>query len=202
MELLSEEKVEWVRSKIFTTPLHDQDLEDELLDHFCCFMEEKISAGLPFDQSFEHALKSIAPNGVTEIQDELEELLQFDYQTNMKRILFISGFVFTSTLSLTILMRHLKYDTMILNLMCFITLVLFVIPSITIMAYRNRKMLSIMDKFRTGLGVLSGFSIGLGMIFKIFHMPGANLLFSGGVVILVFFFLPIFFYQLYARANI
>jgi hypothetical protein len=202
MELLSEEKVEWVRSKIFITPLPNQSLEDELLDHFCCFIEERISNGLPFEQSFEDALQSIAPNGVTEIHDELITLSEFNYQTNMKRILFISAFIFTSTLSLSFLMKHHHFDNKILNIMAFFTLALFVVPSIAIMAYRNRKMLSNMDIVRTVFGCLSGFTIATGMIFKVFYMPGANIIFSLGVLLLVFIFLPIFFYQLYARANI
>jgi hypothetical protein len=202
MELLSEEKVEWVRSKLFSSPLPNQSLEDELLDHFCCFIEEKISIGLTFEKSFEDALKAIAPNGITEIHDEVVALSQFDYQTNMKRILFISGFIFTSTLTLSILMRHLQYDNKIFNLMSFFTLILFVVPSIAIMAYRNRKMLDTMDKVRMVFGNLSGFMIGTGMIFKTFHMPGANVTISSGIILFVFIFLPIFFYQLYTRANI
>ncbi|HYC28585.1 MAG TPA: hypothetical protein VEB42_07205 [Chitinophagaceae bacterium] len=51
--------------------------------------------------------------------------------------------------------------------------------------------------FRTVTGLSAIFLISLGFIFRIFYLPGANIIYGLGTIILNFIFLPAFFYHLY-----
>ena len=50
---------------------------------------------------------------------------------------------------------------------------------------------------RTLSGLTSVSLISVGFIFRIFHLPGANIMYVLGMVMLNFLFLPMFFYSLY-----
>lgn len=201
MEQLSDEQVDWISKQLYQDGSISRGLELELLDHFCCYIEAQMEGGIKFQQAFDMAFEAIAPNGTADIQSELDFLLNHDFQPTMKKIIYISGFVFSFSFSLNMLFRQMQWESGVFYFMTFFSLVIFLLPSIAIMAYRNRKMLSILDKFRMTLGVLSGMALGTGMIFKSFHFPTSNMLITIGTLMFAVGFLPIFFFQLYKRSN-
>jgi hypothetical protein len=198
---LSDEQVDWIAQRLEASKLHHADLRDNLLDHFCCFMEEKMTDGLSFEESFEQAFLAITPHGLQEIEQELFFIIHLQTQIPMKRLLYVSGFVATFSFSLHTLLRHLQWEYANLFLQVGFYVVLFaVLPSLASLAYKNRNSLSQGDKVRMLIGILSAAVLSIGMIFKGLHFPLANVLFVTGTVSFILGFLPIFFYQLYQRA--
>ena len=201
MVTLNDNQVELICERIFKNPLEDTDLQDSLLDHFCCFIESKMSEGLSFEEGFRQASISIAPNGVGEIEEELFFIKHFKTNLTMKRILYFSSFLTAFTLSLYLLFKHLHWPFANMLLQAGnVALLFFVLPSLGALVYRNRTSLAFSDKVRLIIGFIAGTLISTGMIFKGLHFPGSGLMFAIGWGIFACIFLPIFFYQLYQKS--
>ena len=201
MVTLNDNQVELICERIFKNPLEDADLQDSLLDHFCCFIESKMNEGLSFEEGFQQASVSIAPNGVSEIEEELFFIKHFKTNLTMKRILYLSSFLTAFTLSLYLLFKHLHWPfANVLLQTGNVVLLFFVLPSLGALVFRNRASLALSDKVRLTIGFLSGILISAGMIFKGLHIPGSGLMFAIGCGIFACVFLPIFFYQLYQKS--
>jgi hypothetical protein len=200
MYLLSEEQVENVLERITKSGLSNRKLTDDLLDHFCCFMEEQIDIGKDFEAAFTEAYKAITPNGAQEIQEELFFLLTFKKQTNMKRIMYGSGFLAAFGISTGLMFKIMHWPGAQVTLLAgFIALIVSVVV-LLINALRHIDKHSSAYNARLIIGVAAGFFIASGSIFKIFWMPGANIQMVLGMGIFSFIFLPMFFYQLYKKA--
>jgi hypothetical protein len=72
---LSDEKIDFIRAEIDKSAISLQSLKDDLLDHFCCFVEHEMRRGLTFEEAFAKALREVCPNGLDEIQRETIFLL-------------------------------------------------------------------------------------------------------------------------------
>jgi hypothetical protein len=203
MVQLNDEQVDKVLRAILEQ-YDDRSIAEELLDHFCCFIEEQLTKDVSFEDGLKEAFEAIAPNGVKEIKDELILMLHLKTQTTMKRIFYISVFITTFSLMFSLLSRHWHWDagTVVTQLIGNLALIFLVLPSITVMAFRNIKLLSFGDIFRMIAGILSGMAIATGLIFKTLYFPYANVLFTSGMLVMMFIFLPIFFWQLYKRSFI
>lgn len=179
-------------------------LTTELYDHFCCYIESQIAQGHAFDASLSLAFKEIAPNGVEELEQELDQMLSFKPLTSMKRMFYAATFVATVFLTFSVLAKSWNWQdgTEICLLAGNSTLVLLVLPTAAIMAGRSYHLLTKLDLFRTVVGVTAGYCIGVGMIFKVLSFPLANFLFNTGMIILLALFLPVFFFQMYRRAYL
>lgn len=201
MVMLNNNQVELICERIFKNPLQDDDLQDSLLDHFCCFVESKMSEGFSFEESLKEASISIAPNGVSEIEEELFFIKHFKTNLTMKRILYFSSFLTAFTLSLYLLFKHLHWPFANMLLQAGnVVLLFFTLPSLGALVFRNRATLALSDKIRLIIGFVAGILISAGMIFKGLHFPGSGLMFAIGWGIFAFIFLPIFFYQLYQKS--
>jgi len=201
MVTLNENQVELICERIFKNPLQDTDLQDSLLDHFCCFVESKMSEGFSFQESVKEASVFIAPNGVGEIEEELFFIIHFKTQITMKRILYFSSFLTAFSLSMYLLFKHLQWPfANILLQIGNVALLFFVLPSLAMLAFRNRTSLLVMDKVRLLTGLLAGSLISIGVIFKGLHLQYSSVLFAVGCGVFACVFLPIFFYQLYQKS--
>ena len=70
MALLTDEQVYLIRERI-KAEVSDAALCNDLLDHYCCFVEEQMDTGTNFETAYQKAFKAITPNGMHEIQEEL-----------------------------------------------------------------------------------------------------------------------------------
>ena len=86
-------------------------LQDDLLDHMGCVIEEYLNDGVPFDEAIEMAKERIAPNGFKTIENDLNYLLTINRNTMIRKIVFILGYVSV----LEILMAIALYTGQILD---------------------------------------------------------------------------------------
>ncbi|GAB4334145.1 MAG: hypothetical protein OHK0038_10880 [Flammeovirgaceae bacterium] len=201
MELLNESQIEFILRKIQSEGITIASLQTDLLDHFCCMIEERVAQGVEFEKAYWEAYRTISPNGIQEIEEETFLLLTLNKQINMKKLLYAVGFISAFCLSNYVLFRHLKWEGANYFMMVGMLALLFgVIPILGYWVLKSIKLLTSLEKFRIVVGLISGIFISVGMIFKVLHYPGANLSFLIGMILLNILFLPIFFYQLYKRS--
>ena len=179
--------------------IHDKQLQMELIDHCCCAVEEFMSQGIQFEMALDQAIQNLSPNGMREIEVEVQIILTNQTLHTMKIILFFSGFVAAFCIMTGILFRQLQWpggDEILLagNSALIVSMVTLIMTTM-----RSSKAFPKDVLFRILAGGFGGLFFGIGSFFKIMHWPGANIQVLLGIFVLAFFFLPLFFWQLYKR---
>lgn len=197
---LSDEQVDLVYQRIVADGVTTGGLQTDLLDHYCCFIEEQINEGVIFETAYKQAFMAITPNGMHEIEEELFFLMTFKKQINMKRIIYGAGFVAAFSISMGFLFKFLHWPGA--NVLLFSGFSALIITVSTLLIHS----MAYMNKYTTGykVRIITGFAaallISVGSMFKTLHYPTANIQILMGMLTLNLVFLPLFFYQLYKQA--
>lgn len=196
--LLQDEHLEIISRKLTAGGIRDVRLHADLLDHICCYLEEQ--EGDDFSLLLERSFHLLAPNGMHEIEEERFFLFHFHKQLTMKRVLFFSGFATTFLLTTGFTFKQMHWPGANICLITGNAALIVTIALIAINAVKKAKAHSAAFNVRVFTGVIAAFLIGLGGMFKLFHLPSANIQFVLGMLLLNFVFLPLFFYQLYKQS--
>ena len=78
MDLLSSGQIAWIQQEISRKGISDPVLQDDLLDHICCIIEENLANGFSFDDAFDVVLEKFGPAGFRKIQRETTFLLKLN----------------------------------------------------------------------------------------------------------------------------
>jgi len=200
MVQLNDEQVDVVHHRIVSDEVISTDLQNSLLDHYCCFIENLMSAGADFELAYQQAFVAITPNGAQEIQHELDLILTLKQITSMKRTIYGFGFLATFCLSTGLMFRSMHWPgAPALTLAGFV----FLIVTSAALVYnivQQKGVHKLSYKIRVALGFVAIVLISTGSIFKAFNFPYANIQLIAGMALLNFLFLPMFFYYLYKQA--
>ena len=201
MEQLNDDQVNLILNRIVADGVTDNDLQNDLLDHYCCFIEERLLPGFDFEAVYNLAFKNITPNGMQEIQHELYFILNFNKLTTMKRIIYLFGFITVFFFSTAVLFKMLHWEggpALMLT-----SFVLVIITSVILFSnsLKHWQSHSFTYNTRVTTGFVSALFIAVGMIFKLLHYAGGDVQLIAGVLLLNLVFLPLFFYGLYKQAT-
>lgn len=198
---LSQAQVEIIRNRINQSTICIQTLKDDLLDHLCCVVENKIGKGITFEAALPEAIHELAPHGLDEIQRQTLYLLNPAKVIVMKKIMYVIGLATATSLSLGWLFVTLRWPggRELFNY-GFLGFLLLFIPMVAIEHYKISFRKALSEKLKIILGSVSGFIVGLSLVFKVLHLQGADILLIVGVLLFTFGFLPFLFFNLYKKA--
>jgi hypothetical protein len=197
MGQLNDEQTMMILDQIAADGVTDNDLQNELLDHYCCFIEEILLTGADFESAYKIAFQAITPNGMHEIQEELYFILNHKQQTIMKRTIYFSGFLTVFCISTLIMFKTMHWPgASILFVAAFLSVIAtaIILFSNSIKHWRSH---TAGYNVRVVTGFISALLISVGAIFKSLHYPTAGAQVVAGVLLLNLIFLPLFFYHLY-----
>jgi hypothetical protein len=201
MSRLNDEQIEYIKNQIENSKIKSRELRDDLLDHFCCVIEDDLKKGIGFAEAFKSAFNTICPNGLDEIQQETIFLLTYKKILIMKKLLFLSGFLTTVGFSTGIFFKTMHWPgATIIILASAVLLVFFLLPLIFLNSYKKEisKLLSVKLKYIFGYLGIALFL--LFVIFRINHWEGGSMLFLLSMIILNFGFFPFLFYRMYKKS--
>ncbi len=200
MVQLSDEQVDIIYQRITSDGVTTTALQGGLLDHYCCYIEEEMSNGTDFEAAYRKAFMAITPNGMHEIEEELFFLMNFKKQTNMKRVIYGTGFAAAFLISMGLLFKTLHWPGA--SVMMFSGFGALIIAIAALWAHSLKHMNKYSGIYKTQ--IFSGFAAGLlvssGSMFKTLYFPTANIQIMLGMLLLNLVFLPLFFYQLYKQS--
>src|SRR5918993_636873 len=93
--MLSALQVKLIRDQVNIDRLTIETLKDDLIDHLCCEVEQKLSSGKSFEDCLKEAVSDVAPQGFMKIQEETSLLLNAKKMTRIKKLTFIFGLLST-----------------------------------------------------------------------------------------------------------
>lgn len=198
---LTDEQIDFIRTEIDRSAISMPDLKDDLLDHFCCFIEHEMKNGQSFLMAYAQAKAQICPDGFAQIQKETLFLLNAKRAIVMKKLMYFIGLISTMSVSLGWVFKivHLPGGNYLLTF-GFLGFVLLFLPMLAIDRYKLNLQAALSEKLRLVSGFGSAIIMGLAVLFKMMHLSGANFFLLGGALLFVFGFLPFLFFRMYRKA--
>ncbi len=199
--MLSDEQVEQIRADIERSSLSFQLVKDDLLDHFCCVVEDRMEQGLSSEDAYYLAWKQICPNGLDEIQEETVYLLNASKIIVMKKVMYSIGLIASVCLSIGWLFTLLRLPGGV-NLFNygFLGFTMIFLPMFALDRYKASVGKVLSERLKIIIGFASAIITGLSLLFKMMHWPGAAALLVAGVGIFSVGFLPFLFFGMYKKA--
>ena len=198
---LSSEQIVRIHEVIEQSSITIETLKDDLLDHLCCVVEVKMTNGSEFEISLKEALNELAPDGLNTIQRETIFLLNSTKILLMKKIMYSMGLITSIAMTMGILAKLLHWPGADeLFIYGFVGFLLLFLPMFAIDRYKHTLSKSLSEKLRLGLGYLSAALLLFSILFKLFHLEGANLLLLSGMCVFSFGFLPFLFFNMYKKS--
>lgn len=86
---LTDQQILIVEKRLQETGLQYQALQEELLDHICCAIEDKLTEGYPFQDAQSVVFQAFGKNGIKELEQQTIHLLN-QKSLIMKRLLLVT----------------------------------------------------------------------------------------------------------------
>lgn len=193
---ISEEQVTKVRAEINKCKNLPDAMKEDLLDHFCCVIENRMHKGLDFSKALAIAFEEISPNGIDEIQDETLFLLSARKVSLMRRSVRINGIIVLITAPLGVLFKMQHYPAA--NIILFVSVLCLIfgfLPAFFTNSYKADIQKYMSAKLKNVLGYMSISVLAIAIVFKLCRFSGADILLIAGMFLLFFGYLPFFYFK-------
>ncbi|HEY3402185.1 MAG TPA: hypothetical protein VGK59_02295 [Ohtaekwangia sp.] len=198
---LSDEQVETIREYIIKSGIHLESLQEDVLDHLCCVLEDSKDTTQHFEKRLQEAIDDLAPDGLATLETETLFLLNSKKLVYMKKLMYLVGLGSSMTLAMGLCFKLLHWpggDELLTY--GFISFTLLFLPMTMIDKFKVKIQKSLSERLRFILGALSAISTGLAVLFKILNLYGGDFLLLVGAVLFSFGFLPFLFFTNYRKA--
>ena len=201
MNSLTEDHVEFLSQIINGSKIESAEMREDLIDHFCCAIEEEMKRGESFQKSYDKAYQNICPNGFDEIQRETVYLFTFKKIKAMKKLMYLSGYltVIGITTSLFLIITNKAFGGITVLLTAAILIFLF-LPSLFMNLYKRELTTSISEKLKYTFGFMGAELLMVFALFRINHWAWSTSIFLAAIVIINFAFFPFLFLKMYRKS--
>ena len=201
MNTLTTEQVEFIARKIERSNIKSNEMKEDLVDHFCCSIEEEMQKGTSFQIAYDKAYQNTCPNGFDEIQRETVFLLTFKKIKAMKRMLYISGYLTTIFAITTLYLKLMHWPGGSIGiLVTFMLLIFLFLPALFSHLYKRELVKNTGSKLQYIIGYTGVTLLLAATLFKIMHWPFVISLAGSSLVILNFVFFPFLFVKMYRKS--
>lgn len=196
--VIIEDQLHRIRNDLAAKGLTYESLQDDILDHLCCMIEEKLEAGEDFDASYGEIMSDIEDNTFSNLQHQTILLMDHKFQ-RMKRTTYLLGLLGSLLTIVGALFKIMHWPgASIIMVLGFMTVVLGFLPLYFILSYREQTEKP--NVIFPIVGYLSLLIVFTGAVFKIMHWPGAGMLLRASVIFLLVGFLPLYIVQIFKRS--
>jgi len=198
---LSDEQVEIIQSYIEKSGIHLQSLQEDVLDHLCCVLEENEKVNEDFEKNLQDAINDLAPEGLFKLENETVFLLSSKKILNMKKLMYAIGLGSSIALTMGLCFRLLQWPGgWELMTYGFIVFTLLFLPLTIIDKFKLKIQKSLSERLRFLIGGLSAIVAGIAVLLKMLHLQGGDLMLLIAAVLFSFGFLPFLFFTNYRKA--
>jgi hypothetical protein len=200
MSKLTDEQIDFIIEQVNNSQIETKALREDLVDHFCCVIEDYMKRGISFEASYNKACEVICPNGLDEIHQETIMLLTTKRITIMKKLMFVVGFIGTIFLTTSFMFKALywPYGGYLLLSAIFI-LIFILLPLVFLYFYKNEFSTYISYKLKYVFGYIGLALFLTGVVLELLHWPGSEIILILSVFIFNFGFLPFLFYRIHKK---
>lgn len=194
MYRISEQQIDFILSDISARGVEMESLQQNLLDHICCIIEHELEENGDFESFYQKTVKTFYKDELWEIEEETLQLLTFKNYYTMKKIMIVSGTFSAAVMSLGIFFKFMHWPgASVLIILGIAVSSLVFLP--LLFTLRAKEKQNIKDKITLAIATLSGTLISLSVLFKVMHWPGANLMGTIFVALMVLVYIPVYFFS-------
>jgi hypothetical protein len=194
MPELNEQQIEMISAYIKQHGVAHDELHEDLLDHVCTSIEDRIEQGNSFEAAFQHTIALFGPGGLKQVQTQTFELLT-EMNATMKKLTFGFGLTSTFLLLAGTIFKLMHWPGA--GIMVTLGVGLLVLGYLPMILTHKLKESPKGDALMHILGFLGLCITSAGVLFKIQHWPGAGALLYTGMGILAAGYVPVYFYKRY-----
>ncbi len=167
-------------------------LQNELLDHLCCDIEEKMEEGMEFDRALAEVKQDMGYDCIRTIQEDTLLLVNQKYRI-MKKFMYNLGIVAPTMVIIGTLLKiqHLPGSGLLMVLGLSLLALIYLPVFVTIRIRDTRKKGLAVNIPMYVFGLIAGIMVILGAMFKVMHWPGAGTMLTLSSIIAVVVFIPI-----------
>jgi hypothetical protein len=194
MYCLSDKQIDYILNDIGARGVEMESLQQNLLDHVCCIIEQNLEANGDFENFYQKTIQTFYKDELWEIEEETLLLLTYKNYYTMKKIMINSGIFSASTFFAGSIFKIMHWPgsgpLIILAMLAssFIFLPLFFL-------FKKNETTDSKNKIIVAIGSTNGILFCISMLFKIMHWPGAHALWLITIGMMVFVFVPLFFFN-------
>ncbi len=189
MRELTDEQIDLIADDIRIRGVFTQSLQEDLLDHICCFIEEQDDER-PFEEIYRRALDAFGQKGLQGVQDETLYLINQPYQRAMKKFAYITGAIASTMLLAGAFFKIMHWPgANIMLIVGTVTLSMFFIPYFFYVNLKEQSEKK--SKVIAAAGLITALFLCTATLFKMMHWPGTIVMMFGfGFSFLIF--LPLY----------
>lgn len=185
MRNLTDEQIEFIAEDIRIRGVFTQGLQENLLDHICCCIEQH-DDDRPFEEIYLQTLEAFGQGGLQEVQDETLYLINQPYFSKMKKIAYFSGTLASMSLICGALFKVMHWPgANIMLIIGTLTLTFLFLPYFFYMQFKEQTEKK--GKIIAALGMITAALLCISALFKILHWPGAGAMIVGFTIFFVLF---------------
>jgi hypothetical protein len=193
MIALSEKQVQFIHDDLLRNGIEMEDLRLSLVDHICCVIEEEMTEDDQFEEFYTCIISRFYQRHLEEIQEETKLVLTFKHYYAMKNVMIRSGAFTAICFTTGILFKLMHWPGAAALQLASIAVFSFLFLPILFL-FKSREVDLRSQKLIIGVATVFCFLFGISTLFKLMHWPYANILWLSCLGILLFVFLPIFFF--------
>lgn len=194
MYCISEKQIDFILDDISARGIEMESLQQNLLDHVCCIIEQNLDEDGDFESFYSTVIATFYKVELKEIEEETINLLIHKNYYIMKKVMLISGSLSAGILSLGLLFKFMHWPGAAVMIFFGIILLSFIfLPLLFVLKIKEKQQSS--DKVVVGIGTVCAILISIGILFKIMHWPFATLLETSALLLMLFLFIPIYFFS-------
>ncbi|RZJ34163.1 MAG: hypothetical protein EOO51_10795 [Flavobacterium sp.] len=194
MYALSEQQIDFISSDICARGIAMVSLQHDLLDHICCVIERELEPGGDFERCYNLVISRFYKSELKEIEKETVHLLTNKHYYTMKKAMIASGTISVGILTAGTILKFLHLPGAAILLVVGIFLMSFIfLPLMFLLRVGEKQEAS--QKVISITGGICAMLISVGILFKIMHWPGANMMSVAALLMMLFVFIPIYFFS-------
>ncbi len=194
MYCLSDKQIDFIFNDICARGVEMESLQQNLLDHICCIIEQNLEDEKDFELFYNQTIKTFYKHELWEIEEETIQLLTFKNYYAMKKIMLVTGTLSVSFLVQGLIFKFMHWPGASMGILLgLITMSLVFLPLVFALKIKEKQQTK--EKLTIAFGTLAGILITLGTLFKIMHWPYANMMITGSMCVTILLFLPMYFFS-------
>ncbi|MDB0037955.1 hypothetical protein N9F08_01195 [bacterium] len=201
MVSVTDKQLDFILNDIVAHGIITEDLQENLLDHICCIVENEMNTEDDFFKFYERILPRFFTDELREIQEETDKLLTFKEYYAMKNTLVKSGLISTALTLFGVLFKLMHWPgASVMFVLGVATFGLLFIPLLIVLKFKDEA--ETIDKWVLSIGLVLGMITSIGVLFKVMHWPFANILILSSLSAFILLFIPTYFITKVRRADL
>ncbi len=194
MYQLSDQQIDFILDDISARGVEMESLQQNLLDHVCCIIEQNLEANGDFESFYQKTIKTFYKDELWEIEEETLLLLTYKNYYTMKKVMIYSGIAAASSFIIGSFFKIMHWPgaaALILLGMAISTLVFLPL----LFLFKKNETTETRSMVVLGVGVTNGIIFCVWSLFKVMHWPGANMLWFVTIGLFSLVFIPLYFFS-------